>query len=266
PRAICLDLSKVCARWHAIIMNNPPLLVVLARSGTYPLDLEIAAATSFSGEIGPRSISSRWRRAFLNVDTVAETALASIQGRLPLLEKLEFPARRSLNLRLTFSGDASSLPELTWSQLDFLRLCMTIRRGSVADNRLEIGVMLDSLTLLNLRKLHIGAGSVLPVSRCAIRFGIRPLSPHWRPRSAFAASLTFLSIISIISDAELLSALRELPNLERWHCTPISDILLLGLGGVDDRSQRLALAPKASKQLVERISQLAANDVLGALR
>ncbi|KAJ7056850.1 hypothetical protein C8F01DRAFT_1372810 [Mycena amicta] len=282
-----LDLSKVCARWHAIIMNTPRfwstiaidaeywttsvagrnldlLQVVLLRSGTYPLDLEIAAATDFSGEIGPRVLtalaehSSRWRRALFIIDTVAEQALASVQGRLPLLETLELQAWSSLNLSLrvfydaprlrefTFSGDASSLPELTWSQLDFFRFCMrTTRRGSVADNRLEMGRMLDRLTLLNLSKfiMHPRFPAHYPVWNQAAFSALAA-------RSAFSASLTFLSIICIISDAELLTALRELPNLESLvaadlpDSTPISDSLLLGLAAVDDLSQRLALTPK----------------------
>ncbi|KAJ7051978.1 hypothetical protein C8F01DRAFT_1376350 [Mycena amicta] len=294
-----LILSKVCARWHAIIMNTPRfwstiaidaeywttsvagrnldlLQVVLLRSGAYPLDLEIAAATSFSGEIGPRVLtllaehSSRWRRAFLNVDTVAETALASVQGRLPLLETLEFQAWSSLNLRVfydaprlrkfIFSGDASSLPELTWNQLEFFRFCgRTTRRGPVADNRLEIGRMLDRLTLLNLSQfiMHPRFPAHYPVWNQAAFSALAV-------RSAFAASLTVLRIISIISDTELLAALQELPNLEHLvaadlrDCTPVTDVLLLELSAVDDRSQRLALTPKLHE--LDLVSSLAFTD------
>ncbi|KAJ7051976.1 hypothetical protein C8F01DRAFT_1172621 [Mycena amicta] len=280
-----LDLSKVCARWHAIIMNTPRfwstiainaeywtisgagrnldlLQAALLRSGTCPLHLEIAAAAAFSGEIGLCILevladhSPRWRRAFFIIDAVAEKALASIQGRLPLLEMLELQARSSLNLRVfydaprlwkfTFSGDASSLPELTWSQLDFFRFYgRNTRRGTVADNRLEIGRMLDRLRPTKLRRflMHPRFPADYPVWNQAAFSALAV-------RSAFAASLTFLSIISIICDTELLAALRELPNLECLDTAdltdgaPISDSLLLGLAAVDDRSRSLVLTPK----------------------
>ncbi|KAJ7056831.1 hypothetical protein C8F01DRAFT_1155279, partial [Mycena amicta] len=251
----------------AVAGRNLDLLqVVLLRSGTCPLDLEIAAATAFSGKIGSRILevladhSPRWRRAFFLIDTVAETALASVQGRLPLLETLEFQAWSSLNLRVfydaprlrefTFSGHPSSLPELSWSQLDLLVLCMeTARRSSAADNRLKMGRMLDRLTLLNLGNFILKPEVHTGVTVCYSVWNQAAFSAL-AARSAFAASLTFLSIVSIICDAELLTALRELPNLEYLvavdltDCTPISDILLLGLSAVDDRNGSLALTPK----------------------
>ncbi|KAJ7051979.1 hypothetical protein C8F01DRAFT_1376351 [Mycena amicta] len=114
-----------------------------------------------------------------------------------------------------------------------------LARALEADvNRETLGSVLDSLTFPNLTEFHLHPRPDKVIDHLI-----------WNPtafsalatRSSFGDRLCCLSIIAVISDSELLAALRDLPNLRHLiiadipsYPAVVTDHLLLELGTVDD--------------------------------
>ncbi|KAJ7057619.1 hypothetical protein C8F01DRAFT_1371746 [Mycena amicta] len=156
-----LKLATVCWRWREIVMGTPGLwariyakpslwpsserqrdhyfarlLSILARSGSFPLALEVsayAAGSSMTSSILFRLAehASRWETVVFWLDAEAFVSMAAAAGQFAQLRRLElytrtfddFPAPSNLFavaplLRcVLFAGKPRNIPSLPWSQI-----------------------------------------------------------------------------------------------------------------------------------------------------
>ncbi|KAJ7744598.1 hypothetical protein B0H16DRAFT_987345 [Mycena metata] len=125
-----LRISRVCSRWHDIVMNSPKLwstitvdttlwrkstissatllaLLVssLKRGADFPLTLEAAIGRKHPSHKSVLKLlaqhSRRWQTAYLSVDPSHLTFLAHAQGNLPVLESLTLLSARRANVEAT---------------------------------------------------------------------------------------------------------------------------------------------------------------------
>ncbi|KAF7317263.1 hypothetical protein HMN09_00461400 [Mycena chlorophos] len=139
-----LELSRVCSRWHTIVLQTPRLWsqlvidsvgprtvgdleakksllsAVLSRGGNCPLDFEIdefwlPASDSMTHSRSSECLgllaaqSHRWRKASLMLESHSASELEGVAGRLPLLEELKLQNDEGAEIPDSVFADAPRL-------------------------------------------------------------------------------------------------------------------------------------------------------------
>ncbi|KAJ7656184.1 hypothetical protein B0H17DRAFT_1098511 [Mycena rosella] len=257
-----LQLSRVCSRWHGVVMGTPMLwstLVVdtvcwstfpvsqetllglmaasLERGAQSPLTVEIAVA---HGDLNERPVlelisrhARRWKSIYLWVNPESVRFLGAAKGNLPLLERLQLYASVE-NEHQSGLDIFEVAPRLTYFRLlGWHHRSPTLPWGQLLDVKFEnrnsnqlSGVNMSSISLPLILPSSTSEISTLTISVRATPNELHTETPQFlafASRSSLHSSLTSLDIQVVLQDAQLLQCLEHLTSLEELWISDYED-------------------------------------------